>query len=302
MDQPDEALLLAEADRAAALARSAGTRESASSPRVPGRAPPAGRCRRRRRWRAGPPRPEPGRRSSTQEATIRVGARSSFAAPSGPAADFSRSSASGPTTRKRQGAVRWWLGAQRARSRSCSRSSRRDRLGGERLVRSPRPDRGLHLHGDERIGELPAAARRTSHHQGRHRGRRLRERSRVAPRTPPPPAGSVSAEVCLPPTGLRFGRLPSRRCRTPPPRALRARGAPGLRLAWRRAHAECGGEGRRHRLGRCARIARVAGIEAVGAPATAGGPWSAVASPLACDVAAVLASCRLALWGRGSCG
>src|SRR5215218_4833109 len=50
-----------------------------------------------------------------------VGARSSLAAPSGPAARCSRASELGPTTRKRQGTVRWWLGAQSASS-SSSRS------------------------------------------------------------------------------------------------------------------------------------------------------------------------------------
>src|SRR4051794_34496886 len=57
-------------------------------------------------------------------ATTRVGARSSLGADSGPAARFSRSSASGPTTRKRHGLVRLWFGAQRASSNSSSSVSR----------------------------------------------------------------------------------------------------------------------------------------------------------------------------------
>src|SRR5215212_1896524 len=54
------------------------------------------------------------------DAVTSVGARSSFAAPSGPAAAFSLSSASGPSTRKRQGFVTLWLGAQQASSSSSS--------------------------------------------------------------------------------------------------------------------------------------------------------------------------------------
>src|SRR3954468_23543659 len=57
-------------------------------------------------------------------ATTRVGARSSFGADSGPAAPFSFSSARGPTTRKRHGFVRLWLGAQRASSNSSSSVAR----------------------------------------------------------------------------------------------------------------------------------------------------------------------------------
>ena len=98
---------------------------------------------------------------SAQETTTRVGARSSFAAPSGPAASFSRPSAPGPTTRKRQGAVRWWLGAQRASSSSSSISSRGERLGREGLVGAPGPDRGLDLHGRASVrsaARLPAEA------------------------------------------------------------------------------------------------------------------------------------------------
>src|SRR6185437_3345832 len=55
----------------------------------------------------------------TTDATISVGARSSLTPPSSEAA-FSAASARGPTTRNRQGCVRWWLGAHRARSNSSS--------------------------------------------------------------------------------------------------------------------------------------------------------------------------------------
>src|SRR5215210_4165486 len=61
---------------------------------------------------------------STTDATTSVGARLSFAAASSPAASLSRASDSGPTTRKRHGFVRLWLGAQRASSNSSSSVSR----------------------------------------------------------------------------------------------------------------------------------------------------------------------------------
>src|SRR3954453_12818747 len=61
---------------------------------------------------------------STQEQTTSVGARSSFPAASGPAADFRRSSVPGPITRKRHGLVRLWLGAHRASSNSSSSTAR----------------------------------------------------------------------------------------------------------------------------------------------------------------------------------
>src|SRR4051812_25895060 len=62
----------------------------------------------------------------TAETATRVGARSSLAAASSPAARLSAARACGPTTRNRHGLVRWWLGAQRARSKrsiSVSRST-----------------------------------------------------------------------------------------------------------------------------------------------------------------------------------
>ena len=58
------------------------------------------------------------------EAATSVGARSSLAAASGPAASFSAASDCGPSTRKRQGFVRLWLGAQRASSKSSSSVAR----------------------------------------------------------------------------------------------------------------------------------------------------------------------------------
>src|SRR5262249_40261336 len=60
----------------------------------------------------------------TTETATRVGARSSLPAASGPAASLSRASAPGPSPRKRHGLVRWWLGAQRASSRSSASVSR----------------------------------------------------------------------------------------------------------------------------------------------------------------------------------
>ena len=54
---------------------------------------------------------------SAADATISVGARSSFSACSAPAASFRRSSERGPRTRKRHGLVSPWFGAQRASSR-----------------------------------------------------------------------------------------------------------------------------------------------------------------------------------------
>src|SRR3954462_6057598 len=72
------------------------------------------------------------------ETATSVGARSSLAAPS-PAAAFSRSSDRGPRTRNRQGFVRWWFGAHRARSNRSSSTSRVTGSGRKTLfVRRPR--------------------------------------------------------------------------------------------------------------------------------------------------------------------
>ena len=87
---------------------------------------------------------------SAQEQTTSVGARSSFEADSGPAASLRRSSASGPITRKRQGLVRLWLGAQRARSSISSSVPAVDRLGPVGLVGPARADRLLDFHSGER--------------------------------------------------------------------------------------------------------------------------------------------------------
>src|ERR687890_554902 len=73
------------------------------------------------------------------ETATSVGARSSFAAASGPAASLRRASAFGPTTRKRHGFVRLWFGAQRASSNSSSRVARSTGSGPYALwVRRPR--------------------------------------------------------------------------------------------------------------------------------------------------------------------
>ena len=60
----------------------------------------------------------------TTEAATSVGARSSLAAASGPAACLRAASARGPSTRKRHGFVRLWLGAQRASSNRASSVAR----------------------------------------------------------------------------------------------------------------------------------------------------------------------------------
>ena len=62
--------------------------------------------------------------STATDAATSVGARSSFAAASGPAAALSAASASGPSTRNRHGFVRLWFGAQRASSNSSSSVAR----------------------------------------------------------------------------------------------------------------------------------------------------------------------------------
>ena len=66
--------------------------------------------------------------------------------PPGPAASLSRSSACGPITRKRQGLVRLWLGAQRASSSSSSSVLAVHRLGPEGLVGAAGADRVLDVH------------------------------------------------------------------------------------------------------------------------------------------------------------
>ena len=102
----------------------AGRRACASSRRARGRGRRAGRCSTRTRRRRGPPRRSSGSPARTTDAATSVGARSSLAAASGPAAALSRSSASGPRTRKRHGFVRLWFGAQRASSNSSSSVAR----------------------------------------------------------------------------------------------------------------------------------------------------------------------------------
>ena len=79
-----------------------------------------------------------------------VGARSSLAAASGPAASFRRASDSGPSTRKRQGFVMWWFGAQRASSKSSSSVARGTGSAPVGLVRAPRADCLVDLHGERR--------------------------------------------------------------------------------------------------------------------------------------------------------
>jgi len=100
MDQPEEALAVRQPDR-----ETTGLRPQH------GRRPPVASSCTRSPLKAA-------------DATISVGARSSFVPSAGPAASFSRSRVSGPRTRKRQGFVRWWFGAQRASSSSASSVSR----------------------------------------------------------------------------------------------------------------------------------------------------------------------------------
>src|SRR5438128_2187958 len=58
------------------------------------------------------------------DASTRVGARSSFTASLWPAASWRRASVAGPSTRNRQGCVRWWFGARRASDSNSSSVSR----------------------------------------------------------------------------------------------------------------------------------------------------------------------------------
>ena len=147
------------------------------------------------------------------ETTTSVGARSSLRADPGFAASatrFSRSSAAGPMTRNRQGFVRWWFGAQRARSSSSSSVAASTGLGAVCLVRPPAVDRGLDLHHRERRQALQrcrvlerrhvarvVAQRRRPHGPAHDLGRaRLRQRvdepTRRA-RTPCPARGEPRA-------------------------------------------------------------------------------------------------------------
>ncbi len=57
-------------------------------------------------------------------ATTSVGARSSLSASFSPATRFSSASVAGPSTRKRQGWLRWCVGARRATASSSSSVSR----------------------------------------------------------------------------------------------------------------------------------------------------------------------------------
>ena len=136
-------------DRRASRARA----RCASSRRGRGRARRAAPGRRRPRSRADRRPAGPRRPVRRTDATTSVGARSSLPPEPGErssASSFSRASVRGPRTRKRQGLVRLWFGAQRASSRSSSSTSVRNRLRGEHLVRAPAADRLLELHRGQR--------------------------------------------------------------------------------------------------------------------------------------------------------
>ena len=94
-------------------------------------------------------------RQRTTDAATSVGARSSLTAASGPAAALSRSSASGPSTRKRHGFVRLWLGAQRASSNSASSVARSTGSGRVGLVRAAGADQVGEVHGAARLDDRP---------------------------------------------------------------------------------------------------------------------------------------------------
>ena len=131
--------------RARPLGRAAGP-ACASSRRGRGRARRAGRCRRRPRSRAGPPRPGPGRRRARRRRRSGSGARSSFAAPSGPAASFRRASARGPTHAEAPGRGQVVVGRPARQLEQLVQLLARQRLGPERLVGAAGPDRGLDVH------------------------------------------------------------------------------------------------------------------------------------------------------------
>ena len=124
VQQRDGVLVVADAQRRAAVLRSAAPRACASSRPARGRGRRAARCRRRRPRRTGPPRRRPGRRSARPTTATSVGARSSLPRRLGPGRLLEPLQRPGPRTRKRHGLVRWWLGAQRARSSSSASVAR----------------------------------------------------------------------------------------------------------------------------------------------------------------------------------
>ena len=96
---------------------------------------------------------------STADATTSVGARSSFCASFSPATRFNSASAAGPSTRKRQGWLRWCVGASRATASRSSRVSRGERLRPEGLVRPARRGQLCELHPRRALTETLAPAR-----------------------------------------------------------------------------------------------------------------------------------------------
>ena len=142
-----------------ARARRAGTPTAARAlgrAQHAGRAPVAGqpaRVRgeqhvgdRRRPPRTGPPRPGRRRRSAPGSPPPASARGRAWRRPPARRPASARASDSGPSTRKRHGLVRLWLGAQRASSNSSSSSLARHRLGPVGLVRAPRADGVFELH------------------------------------------------------------------------------------------------------------------------------------------------------------
>ena len=146
VQQADDVLVVVDAQRGAALG---GAQDGRRAPVA--RQPAAVRAEQddvggAGRGAAGPPRRPPGRRCARAETATSVGARSSLAAASAPAASLSRASAAGPRTRKRHGLVRWWLGAQRAEVEQLGERLAVDGLAAVGLVRPPGADGLLELH------------------------------------------------------------------------------------------------------------------------------------------------------------
>ncbi len=149
VEQPDRRLGRAPGRGSRGRAGPRAARPCASSRRDRARARRAARGRRRRRSRADPRGPVPASPLCWAVTATSVGARCSLTAEPGcsdSASSISRSRVRSPRTRKRQGLVRWWLGAQRASSNSSSSTAGSSASRGERLVRAARADSLLDVH------------------------------------------------------------------------------------------------------------------------------------------------------------
>ena len=208
--------------------------------------------------------------TSAQETTISVGARSSLAAPSGPATSLSRSSARGPTTRKRQGAVRWWFGAQRASSSSSLDLLARERLRPEGLVGAASANRGLDVHAENiaapgRRSALPAEATAEEEDAAEGESRRWRGRCRSGSRA----RGRDCRSLRRP--GRPIARPGPVRLRRP--RATAAGGTAGIAPA-----PAPGGFGRRVPCRRCRRAAAGAALVRAFRAVPGSSPWRRAAT------------------------